>query len=551
MNADLITLLSSFLEGFALIISPCVLSILPLILAGAMVGTKNRSLGIIIGFVITFSLFAFFARQLVHYSGIDLNLLRYIAYGLLLLFSIILLSEDLSNVFNRLTQRMSNIGVHFAGSSMQKTGFINGLVIGALIALIWTPCAGPILAAVIVQIVIQQAGILSFFTLFAFALGAAIPMFIITLYGLKIRDSFAFFKTHAALFRKLLGVIIILNVIYMIALESGLFPSSVTNQTGIRTANYLRDGLWKPYKAPEIEGIDQWINSAPLQPSDLKNKVVLVDFWTYSCINCVRTIPYLNEWYKNYHDKGLVIIGVHTPEFDFEKNVANISKAVKNYGIQYPVAVDSQFVTWQNFSNRFWPAHYLINKKGQVVYQHFGEGQYDVTENNIRFLLGMNEPVMPMKSDNSLSDYFITPETYLGFARADSSLSPELIQDDTAHYSFSNDLKVNAWALQGAWRVYSDKIEAMSKNAAVKIHFNAKKVFVVMGNKSDKPISVNVLLNGKPVVMNKGQSLSNGQIQVDHYALYEVLDFPVKTDGILELSSEIPGLEVFTFTFGG
>lgn len=467
------------------------------------------------------------------------------------LLAVILLSEYLSGVFNRLTQRISSLGVYFVGSNSQKSGFMNGLIIGALVALIWTPCAGPILAAVIVQIVVQQTSILSFLTLLAFALGAAVPMFIITFYGLKLRDSFDFFKTHAFLIRKLLGLIILANIFYMIALEAGLFPSSVVSQAGVRTANYLEQGLWRPYNAPKIEGIEQWINSPPLQLSDLKNKVVLVDFWTYSCINCVRTLPYMNSWYKKYHDKGLVIIGVHTPEFDFEKNVANVSNAVKNYGIQYPVALDNQFVTWQNFSNRFWPAHYLINKKGQVVYEHFGEGNYDVTENNIRFLLGLNQPQVPSTSETPDTDNSITPETYLGFARADSKFSPQLTPNQTVNYSFTNQPAINAWSLQGLWLVGSDKIQAMSENAALQINFNAAKVFIVMGNNTNKPIAVKMSLNGKPVEINKGRDLINSTLLVDEYALYEVLSFPEKTNGLLQISPETPGLEIFTFTFGG
>lgn len=555
MKSEFLTLFLGFLEGFTLILSPCILSILPIILAGSLVGSKTRSLGIIIGFMLTFALFALFARQLVQYSGIDLNLIRYIAYGLLFLLAFILLSNYLAEQFNQITQRFAAIGSVFSGSNLEERGFFRGVFLGALVAIIWTPCAGPILAAIIVQIVIQKTSIISFLTLLAFALGAAIPMFIIALYGFKIRDTFRFFKTHSVFIRKILGAIILLNIAYMISLEAGFFPSSVLNQSNIRPANHLENGLWRPYIAPKIGGIDTWINSSPLQLSDLKGKVVLIDFWTYSCINCIRTLPYLKSWYEQYQEKGLVIIGIHTPEFDFEKNTANVTNAVKNDGIKYPVALDNLFVTWLNFANHYWPAHYLINQQGQVVYEHFGEGDYDITENNIRFLLGIDKEKIPVKlpvkiKDSPLIDD-ITPETYLGSARANSDFSPNLILDRAAEYHYPKQLIVNAWGLQGIWHVSPDKISSEDSNASLKINFNARKVFIVMGNNTKKPILVKLVLNGKALIANKGKNVVNTSILVDQYSLYEALVFPQLTSGVLQLSPDAPGLEIYTFTFGG
>lgn len=547
MNTDLITVFSGFLEGFVLILSPCILSILPIILAGSLSGSRRRSFGIIIGFILVFALFALFARQLISYWGIDSSSVRYTAYGLLFLFALILFSNYLTEQFNRLTQRLGSIGSAF-GPKQGESGFGGGILLGALVAIIWTPCAGPILATVIVQIVVQQTNLMSFFTLLAFATGAAIPMLIIALYGFKIREFFPFFKRHAGLTRKILAVILFLNLGYMIAQEKGLISSSIVEQSPIRTANFLEQGVWHPYTAPEIGGIESWINSSPLTLADLKGKVVLVDFWTYSCINCVRTLPYLKDWYNKYHDKGLVIIGIHTPEFDFEKEGVNVRAAVKNYDIQYPVALDNSFITWQNFSNHFWPAHYLINKDGEVVYEHFGEGSYDVTENNIRFLLGLNKTNTVMPSEG-LSSYLITPETYLGYKRADVRLSPQLVADKTNTYHFSETPTENAWALDGAWLVQSDKIISQG-NAALKFHFNAGNVFIVMGNSGNKPISVKLLLNGKPLVANKGKDVFDGTVLVDKYGLYEVVHLKQSESDVLELRTEGPGLELYTFTFG-
>jgi cytochrome c biogenesis protein CcdA/thiol-disulfide isomerase/thioredoxin len=550
MKSELITIILGFIEGFALIISPCILPILPIILAGSLTGSKKRPLGIITGFTLIFAFFAFFSRQLVQYSGIDLNLIRYIAYGILLLIGLVMLSTYLTDKFNLLTQRLANLGSISSGSKVEG-GFLSGLFFGGLVAIIWTPCAGPILAAVLVQIAIQKTTTTSFFTLLAFALGAAVPMLIITLYGKKIVNTFNFFKTHAVLLRKILGVIIIASVGYMINLERGFTTSSVEKQTGIRTSTALEKGLWQPYPAPAIAGISAWINSPPLQLTELKGKVILIDFWTYSCINCIRTLPYLKDWYNKYHNKGLVIIGVHTPEFDFEKNLDNVQRAVKHEGILYPVALDNQFLTWRNFNNLYWPAHYLINKQGNVVYQHFGEGDYNVTENNIRFLLGINELSRPTTLTKEPYSYTQTPETYLGYARADPNFSPSLIQDQVAHYNFPSELPINAWGLQGAWQVRSDKIIAAEANAALKIHFNARKVFIVMGNSNPKqPISVKLLLNGEQLISGKGKDVHDSQILVDKHSIYEVVQLRQFASGILQATMSEPGVEVYTITFG-
>src|SRR5579862_5118600 len=382
MQADVVNIGLGFLEGFALIISPCILPILPIFLAGSLTGSKKRPFGIIIGFVLIFALFTFFSRKLLQYSGIDSNLIRDASFIILILLGVIMLSTYLTDKFGQLTRRLANTGSTFSVVNNPQGGLISGILFGGLIAIIWTPCAGPILAAVIVQTVIQKTNLLSFLTLVAFGIGAATPMLLIALFGRKIMEKLGSLKRHTTLYRKILGIIIILSVGYMIYLEGGISTAHADEINNTLPLS-LQNGLATPYIAPSIDGIDAWINSEPLQINDLRGKVVLIDFWTYSCINCMRTLPYLNDWYRKYHDKGLVIIGVHTPEFDFEKNLDNVKNAVLQDGIKYPVALDSHFVTWQKYNNQYWPAHYLIDKKGYVVYTHFGEGEYDITENNI------------------------------------------------------------------------------------------------------------------------------------------------------------------------
>lgn len=293
--------------------------------------------------------------------------------------------------------------------------------------------------------------------------------------------------------------------------------------------------------APPIEGISAWINSPPLNLSALKGKVVLIDFWAYSCVNCVRTLPYVKSWYDKYHDQGLVIIGVHSPEFPFESQLDNVKMAVTKYGIHYPVALDNNFVTWRNYHNEFWPAHYLIDQQGNIVYQHFGEGDYLVTENNIRRLLSLK----PLSStDNPSADsgsFFQTPETYLGYDRAANFNSPEAaIKDIASAYTFPADLPRNGWALQGRWVVNADKIVNLDANDAIKIHFYAHKVFMVAGTTQGKPIKVSILLDNKPM----------GSVVVNQHNLYPILVLPSIASGVLELRVSDPGIEIYTFTFG-
>ncbi|MHB1947606.1 MAG: cytochrome c biogenesis protein DipZ [Gammaproteobacteria bacterium] len=549
MSSDLINIGLGFLEGFALIISPCILPILPIILAGSLEGSKRRPLGIVTGFVLTFALFTFFSRKLVQYSGIDLALIRHISFAVLFLLGVIMISTYLSEKFARLTQRLANVGV--SSGTQPKEGFYSGMVFGGLIGLVWTPCAGPILAAVIVQTVIQTTSLSSFFIVLAFGLGAAIPMLIIALFGRGIMAKMTFFRNRAELLRKLVGVVIIASVFYMIYADSLTlsFAKTSVNQTQ-NTA--LINGVLEPYPAPEIAGITAWINSSPLQISQLKGKVVLIDFWTYSCINCLRTLPYIKDWYAKYHDKGFEIIGVHSPEFDFEKNLENVKSAVAQDGIKYPIALDNNFATWRNFNNSYWPAHYLIDKNGNVVYEHFGEGEYATTENNIRFLLGLNQTANPANFGEEANYGAQTPETYLGYARMENYASPEAItHNHPAKYTFPASLDENQWALQGSWNVTSQNIVSAENNASLRMHFNARKVFIVMGNTTGFPIEVKLMLNGQPVTHEKGKDVVNSRLIVKNNRLYEAIVLPHPSSDILQLTASAPGLEVYTFTFGG
>ncbi|MEI6730390.1 MAG: redoxin family protein, partial [Pseudomonadota bacterium] len=405
--------------------------------------------------------------------------------------------------------------------------------------LIWTPCAGPILAAVLVQVIRQETDSQALLMILAFAIGAGIPMFIIAITGRKIMSKLGFFTAHAEAVRKVFAVIILIAVA---CIATGVNADNLFSKSNAVTvqSNSLQDGLETPYPAPEFAGIEAWLNANPLTMQSLKGKVVLIDFWTYSCINCVRTLPYITKWDEQYRDQGLVIIGVHAPEFEFEKNKDNVAAAIAAHNIKYPVALDNRLDTWQNFKNRYWPAHYLIDKDGKIVYTHFGEGKYDITENNIRYLLGLTGKTAA-EAETRKSTFAQTPETYLGYSRSQNFADPASIkQDAIALYKQAKFLPSDHWGLVGKWQVEGERIVSGEADAALQINFTAKKVFLVLGTKDNKPINVDLSLNGEKLK----------SINVDRHNLYELVNQDTAKNALLEIKASKPGLEAYAFTFG-
>lgn len=539
MDVLFINCILGFLEGFALILSPCILPILPVFIAVSLQGGKKRPLGMLLGFVLFFALIIFFSRQLTTFIGINLDWLRYGGYFILMLLGIMMVT---GYGMDKFTQWLSSwIKTDVGAQLMQRSrpGFFSGIILGGLLAVIWTPCAGPILAAVLVQTVIQKADSASFLILLFFAAGAVLPLFVLALYGQKLVKTFDCFKKYLPWWRKILGLLLLISLVYLIFFANSVGRTDKT-VTGVRVTNTLLDGLLRPYQAPAISGITTWINSTPVDIAALRGKVILIDFWTYSCINCLRSLPYIKEWYTRYHQDGLVVIGIHTPEFAFEKNSDNVRAAVKRLGILYPVALDNNYATWINYGNHYWPAHYLINKEGQVVYQHFGEGDYDVTEANIRYLLGVREQMTKSTISDDQYHYLQTPEIYLGYGRADPRIAPRLYREQTVSYEAPPMLKNDSWALTGDWQAKQDYLTTIKDAAALKLNFRARKVYAVMESANGKELTVTIFVQGIKV----------RELQVKEAKLYELYTQDKIKRKELKMVIHGPGLNLYTFTFG-
>jgi thiol-disulfide isomerase/thioredoxin len=319
-----------------------------------------------------------------------------------------------------------------------------------------------------------------------------------------------------------------------------------------------------PDALPDLSGATAWINSPPLTPESLRGKVVVIDFWTYSCINCLRSLPYIQAWYDKYKESGLVVIGVHTPEFPFEKDEANVRKAVRNLGVDYPVAMDNDYRIWRGFNNRFWPAHYFIDATGRIRYHHFGEGNYEESEAWIRSLLEERNHQPPPNSvmkiaaigSEAASDLQTvqSPETYIGYIRAKDFASPGGFNEDDAQlYRAPARLELNEWALIGRWKDESQIATALSVPAGIVYRFHARDLHLVLGPGSDgKPIRFRVTLDGKPPGDDHGVDTdANGYGIVTESRLYQLIRQKGGTrDRAFRIEFLTPGVQAFAFTFG-
>jgi cytochrome c biogenesis protein CcdA/thiol-disulfide isomerase/thioredoxin len=550
MDAVLTNIGMAFQAGLPLNQASYILLILLILFCGALTGNNQRPVGMTIGFVISYACFTLFSRKLVDTVGLDLDIYRFCAFALIGLFGLLMLSDHLHKKCNHLIQVF--VGINENNLTPNRNSFGIAFILGALVAVAWTPVSNPLLNAVIVQITLQKISVSSFFILIAFALGTITPILLIAIFGRIIIFKMSWLKDHAHLIHKICGLIILCSIIfigYHYTYSAPVFTVDKNGELAYQSA--IIDGVTKPYPTPNLDGITAWLNASPLTQNDLQGKVVLVYFWTYSCIHCLHSLPHIISWYNDYRDNGLLIIGVHTPEFDFEKSLLHVAQAVSKLKISFPVAIDNNFVSWQNFQAKSWPTYYLIDKAGNVVYQHIGEGDYTTLENNIRYLLGFNTIAAEnIDTENSpVLSAGVTPETHFGIdhSKTYGGLIP-LDKDTIKDYAFPPVLTETSWALSGKWSILANNITAMSANAAIKIRFHSKQVFAIMGMHNNRKIAVRILLDNKPVSVGAGNAMTNSVVDVDSPGLYEILTLSKPTSGELELV--VPtGFELYTLSF--
>lgn len=579
----LLLLLFAFFAGLVTVLSPCVLPVLPAILSVSAGQGRLRPLGVILGLVCSFIFFTLALTSLVQALGLSANVLRYIAIGIIGLFGIVALVPALGDRFAAWTGGIATLGANLQSKarSAHSGGFWSGWLVGAALGLVWTPCAGPILAAITTLVATQQVTFQVFLLTLAYSLGAGLPLLLIAYGGNWALKNSPFLVRHAEGIRQLFGGIMIFTAIALLFNWDVLFQQKVLdylpslqieNQPfiqeklqqlrssanpnqgsllGRETSSSSKEPLPKIAPAPNFVGIEHWINSKPLTVSDLKGRVFLVDFWTYSCINCIRTFPYLRDWYEKYKGQGFVIVGVHTPEFEFEKDLKNVEDAVKRFDIQYPVAMDNHYATWQAYNNHYWPAHYLVDKEGIVREIHYGEGMYLETENGIRALLNLP----PLKESGSEKEMLVaagmTRETYLGYARAESYPYEMRIQRDKSfNYDYNQTLKADQVGLKGEWTVGSEKITSDSDESVLELNFMANQVYLVLGGQSTQPIRVELDSQQLPEKYKTRDMAGPGEITVKEPRKYDLVNLQ-GSNGRHVLTLRVPkGIEAYAFTFG-
>ncbi|OGH16466.1 MAG: hypothetical protein A3C30_04725 [Candidatus Levybacteria bacterium RIFCSPHIGHO2_02_FULL_40_18] len=587
----IVLLLFAFLSGLVTIAAPCIWPLLPIILSSSILGSDHRRpLGITIGILISFGILTLTISYLVSVFRFDPSILRYIAVAVLLFLGVAMVVPLLTRIVEGWVSRFA--GRFGQASGQQNPDFLHGLITGLSLGVVWTPCAGPILAAIATLAATRAVNSEIVLVTIVYLVGVGIPLFIFAWGGQRIVSKTRVFNKYTGIVQKFFGIIIILTALliatnYDKVLQAKLldvFPAYAkfvvdleSNDVVKKQLDLIRkdkkddDMVGKPFspmpvkkqndlfnanfQAPELAGISNWLNSnKPLTLSELRGKVVLIDFWTYTCINCIRTLPHVTSWYEKYKDKGFVVIGVHTPEFEFEKKTENVEAAIKQYGINYPVPQDNDYKTWDAFNNRYWPAKYLIDKDGIVRYVHFGEGKYEETEKAIRLLL--EEAGSQIKEDMSgLPDETPrarnSPETYLGSQRMkfyfpNGRLDNGTYKDLVTH----SNIPTNSFTLGGDWEIM-DEYSTSGQNAVLEYRFSASKVFLVMRPVGGDVEAVKVFLDGKLVDgLGSGSDPERGVVKIDSDRLYNLIDLAGNRGEYLLRLEFSPNIEIFAFTFG-
>jgi cytochrome c biogenesis protein CcdA/thiol-disulfide isomerase/thioredoxin len=582
MAQSMILILLVFLGGVLTILSPCILPVLPFVFARSEQRFVTRGLPLLAGMAATFAGIATLAAVggawavRVNQYGRALALLMLTGFAATLLSP--RLADWLARPFVALGNRLLPQG--------SDAGLVSSLLLGVATGLLWAPCAGPILGLVLTGAALSGPNAHTSGLLFTYAAGAATSLGVALFAGGRVFASMKKSLGAGAWIRRALGVAVLLGVV---AIAFGL-DNSVLTRLSLSGTNHLEQALLdaaKPARSagadragaarstagalpilgpmPSLAGATSWLNSPPLSPAMLRGKVVLVDFWTYSCINCLRSLPYVKSWYEKYKDHGLVVIGVHSPEFAFERDVNNVSKAVKDLGVSYPVALDNDFAIWRGFGNEYWPAHYFVDAEGRIRGHHFGEGDYAESELILRELLqqagyrdlpAAGMAAAPRSGIEAAADSAQdqSAETYIGYRRAAGFSSPGgLVHDRDAAYAVPATLPLNHWALAGRWSVDREKALLVAAPGKIVFRFHARDLHLVLGpGDAGKPVRFRVTLDGAaPGAAHGADTDAAGEGVVAAQRLYQLIR-QTEPVGEHEFSIEFldGGVQAYSFTFG-
>ena len=584
----MLLLFLAYLGGILTILSPCILPVLPFVFARSDRPFLKSGLPLLAGMAATFTLVASLAAV---GGGWAVRANQFGRIAALILFAVFGLTLLFSSLAERLTRPLVQLGGKLSQSSDSSPGILSSFFLGIATGLLWTPCAGPILGLILTGAALSGASAQTAVLLLVYAAGAATSLALAVLAGGRVFKAMKRSLGADVWIRRILGVAVLAGVaVVAFGLDRGVLTQlSLASTSNLEQRLVARlsalggqknqpqpdnnpammmsaggDSAAGPATMPDLAGATLWINSPPLTPESLRGKVVVVDFWTYSCINCLRSLPYIQAWYGKYKDSGLVVLGIHTPEFPFEKDEANVRKAVAELGIAYPVAMDNDYRIWRGFHNKFWPAHYFIDATGRIRYHHFGEGEYDQSEAWIRGLLQeKNHQPLPDSATKvaaagaeaaSNLETVQSPETYIGYTRAENFASPGgFNEDDAKVYRAPVRLNLNAWALTGRWKDESQIATLLSPSGAIIYRFHARDLHLVLGPGSDgKPVRFRVTLDGKPPGEDHGVDIdADGNGTVTESRLYQLIrQQGAARDRVFRIEFLTPGVQAFAFTFG-
>lgn len=563
----IVTALLTYIAGLLTALAPCVLPLLPVILGGSVAGAradKRRPYIITASLVVSLIVFTLLLKVSTVLIAIDPRVWSIGSGVLVITLGVFMLFPDLwARIIARLGIEQRAQGL--LGSASKGHGStLSAVLIGAALGPVFSSCS-PTYAWVIATVV-PASPVMGMVYLAIYCLGVATALLAIALLGRRLLTNIRWASNPYGWFQRSIAVLFIIvgmfvatgwdktvqtylvdkDFLNLIKLEQRLVPQGNDQTPNGAVLNVT------PYQAPELKNISAWINSDPLTLAGLRDKVVLIDFWTYSCINCQRTQPYVNAWYDKYRNDGFVIVGVHAPEFSFEKVPDNVRRAVADAGIKYPVALDNDFSTWNAYNNQYWPAKYLIDKNGQVRYTHFGEGDYDTTETAIQTLLKetgrtVTQTIEPLHSDTSSAGQ--TPETYLGYTRAERfANAQQFVADTPRDYTTTVALQQDQWSLGGRWQMARESSQSLADDATLRLRFAAKSVYLVMSGPPGARAGVSVEGESKP---GGADVDTTNHVVLDGPRLYHIVELSSFMTGRVMTVTFPAGVTVNALTFGG